>query len=195
MHRSCSRPGKTWVRALTATFGLALPAVLRLWPVATLWTPLFACMHPARLALQQPPCPPHTHTPPLGSTHTHKPKRAHVLGPAPPGAWPLAAAPPRRALHRTGARPLRHAAPRSIRVSIRKVWPNTRQVELQVFGSFANGLSTWASDLDLVITGVVEPDRLTGGACAPNVLACLRLCAPCVQGGGAGPVGELLPAP
>ncbi len=33
---------------------------------------------------------------------------------------------------------------------------------LQVFGSFANGLSTWNSDLDLVVTGVMEPDRVTG---------------------------------
>ncbi len=33
-----------------------------------------------------------------------------------------------------------------------------------MFGSFANGLSTWNSDLDLVVTGVFEPDRLTGGA-------------------------------
>ncbi|KAG2500643.1 hypothetical protein HYH03_001410 [Edaphochlamys debaryana] len=47
--------------------------------------------------------------------------------------------------------------------AIRKVWPNARAVELQVFGSFANGLSTWQSDLDLVITGVMEPDRVSGG--------------------------------
>lgn len=32
-----------------------------------------------------------------------------------------------------------------------------------MFGSFANGLSTWNSDLDLVVTGIYEPDRMTGG--------------------------------
>ncbi len=57
---------------------------------------------------------------------------------------------------------------RSIRGGVRKVWPNTRQVDVQVFGSFANGLSTWNSDLDLVVTGVMEPDRVSG----------------CKQGGG-----------
>ncbi|EFJ50275.1 hypothetical protein VOLCADRAFT_104084 [Volvox carteri f. nagariensis] len=51
----------------------------------------------------------------------------------------------------------------AIRAGVRKVWPNSRQVELQVFGSFANGLSTWSSDLDLVVTGVMEPDRVSGG--------------------------------
>ncbi|GLI65792.1 hypothetical protein VaNZ11_009411 [Volvox africanus] len=51
----------------------------------------------------------------------------------------------------------------AIRAGVRKVWPNARHVELQVFGSFANGLSTWNSDLDLVVTGVMEPDRVSGG--------------------------------
>ncbi|KXZ42112.1 hypothetical protein GPECTOR_202g374 [Gonium pectorale] len=51
----------------------------------------------------------------------------------------------------------------ALRASVRRVWPNTRSVELQVFGSFANGLSTWNSDLDLVVTGIFEPDRLSGG--------------------------------
>ncbi|GIL79163.1 hypothetical protein Vretimale_16704 [Volvox reticuliferus] len=51
----------------------------------------------------------------------------------------------------------------AIRAGVRKVWPNARQVELQVFGSFANGLSTWNSDLDLVVTGIMEPDRVSGG--------------------------------
>ena len=31
-----------------------------------------------------------------------------------------------------------------------------------VLGSFASGLSTWHSDVDLVVTGLFEPDRTTG---------------------------------
>ncbi|GFR47440.1 hypothetical protein Agub_g9163 [Astrephomene gubernaculifera] len=50
-----------------------------------------------------------------------------------------------------------------IRAGVRKVWPGARRVELQVFGSFANGLSTWGSDVDLVVTGISEPDKVTGG--------------------------------
>lgn len=49
------------------------------------------------------------------------------------------------------------------------MWPNVRHVELQVFGSFANGLSTWCSDLDLVVAGVMEPDRVSGGERADPV--------------------------
>ena len=54
-----------------------------------------------------------------------------------------------------------------------------------MFGSFANGLSTWNSDLDLVVTGVMEPDRISGGTTGYEVLlpaltvafavACLKL--------------------
>ena len=36
-------------------------------------------------------------------------------------------------------------------------------VDVEVFGSFANNLSTWNSDVDLVVTGLLEPDRVTGG--------------------------------
>lgn len=36
-------------------------------------------------------------------------------------------------------------------------------VSVEVFGSFANGLSTWNSDVDIVVTGLLEPDRSTGG--------------------------------
>lgn len=33
----------------------------------------------------------------------------------------------------------------------------------ELFGSFASGLSTWASDVDMVVTGLAVPDRVTGG--------------------------------
>jgi DNA polymerase sigma len=36
---------------------------------------------------------------------------------------------------------------------------NGRRVEVEPFGSFVNNLSTWNSDVDLVVTGVMEPDR------------------------------------
>eukprot|EP00878_Enallax_costatus_P008207 GHUV01008580.1.p1 GENE.GHUV01008580.1~~GHUV01008580.1.p1 ORF type:complete len:544 (+),score=136.06 GHUV01008580.1:826-2457(+) len=38
--------------------------------------------------------------------------------------------------------------------------PNVR---VQPFGSFVNGLSTWNSDVDLVVTGLAKPSRITGG--------------------------------
>eukprot|EP00195_Chlamydomonas_chlamydogama_P017015 CAMPEP_0202894832 /NCGR_PEP_ID=MMETSP1392-20130828/4140_1 /ASSEMBLY_ACC=CAM_ASM_000868 /TAXON_ID=225041 /ORGANISM="Chlamydomonas chlamydogama, Strain SAG 11-48b" /LENGTH=516 /DNA_ID=CAMNT_0049579635 /DNA_START=427 /DNA_END=1974 /DNA_ORIENTATION=- len=45
-----------------------------------------------------------------------------------------------------------------------KAFPDMRQsLKVEVFGSFANGLSTWNSDVDLVVTGLLEPDRVTGG--------------------------------
>lgn len=38
-------------------------------------------------------------------------------------------------------------------------------VQVQTFGSFANGLGMHSSDLDLVVTGLMEPDSpQTGGA-------------------------------
>jgi non-canonical poly(A) RNA polymerase PAPD5/7 len=36
-------------------------------------------------------------------------------------------------------------------------------VRVAPFGSFVSGLGTWDSDIDLVITGLLEPDRVTGG--------------------------------
>ncbi len=50
-----------------------------------------------------------------------------------------------------------------MRACTRKAFPDARKVQVEVFGSFANGLSTWSSDVDLVVTGLVEPDRVTGG--------------------------------
>lgn len=51
-----------------------------------------------------------------------------------------------------------------IRGGTRKAFADTgRKVDVEVFGSFANGLSTWNSDVDLVITGLMEPDKSTGG--------------------------------
>lgn len=48
---------------------------------------------------------------------------------------------------------------------------------MEVFGSFANGLSTWSSDLDLVVTGIMEPEKHTGGERLHGGLAwCLRPC-------------------
>eukprot|EP00198_Chlamydomonas_reinhardtii_P004174 XP_001693510.1 poly(a) polymerase [Chlamydomonas reinhardtii] len=62
-----------------------------------------------------------------------------------------------------GERRQRQEVIEAVRGGVRRVWPGARGVELQVFGSFANGLSTWNSDLDLVVTGIYEPDRMTGG--------------------------------
>lgn len=33
----------------------------------------------------------------------------------------------------------------------------------EAFGSFTNDLATWHSDLDMVVTGLAVPDRITGG--------------------------------
>ena len=50
-----------------------------------------------------------------------------------------------------------------IRQSTNKAFPDLRgKFKVEVFGSFANGLSTWHSDVDLVVTGLFEPDRTTG---------------------------------
>lgn len=35
--------------------------------------------------------------------------------------------------------------------------------QVEVFGSFASGLSTWSSDVDLVVTGIMEQSKQTGG--------------------------------
>lgn len=52
---------------------------------------------------------------------------------------------------------------RSIRTTTKKVFADIKRVDVEIFGSFANGLSTWSSDVDLVVTGIMEPDRSTGG--------------------------------
>ncbi|KAI8469643.1 MAG: hypothetical protein J3K34DRAFT_522009 [Monoraphidium minutum] len=41
--------------------------------------------------------------------------------------------------------------------------PEGARVKVQPFGSFVSGLSTWNSDVDIVISGLVTPSRLTGG--------------------------------
>jgi hypothetical protein len=57
-------------------------------------------------------------------------------------------------------------ATRSIRVAVRKAFPEGRgRVAVRVFGSFASGMGTWDSDVDLVVTGLFAPDAHTGGAC------------------------------
>ena len=60
-----------------------------------------------------------------------------------------------------------HTAPLTLWLRIRlcanKAFPDLRgKFKVEVFGSFANGLSTWHSDVDLVVTGLFEPDRTTG---------------------------------
>ncbi|GBF99928.1 poly(a) polymerase [Raphidocelis subcapitata] len=41
--------------------------------------------------------------------------------------------------------------------------PQGARVKVHPFGSFVSGLSTWNSDVDIVISGLVTPSRLTGG--------------------------------
>ena len=41
--------------------------------------------------------------------------------------------------------------------------PQGARVRVQPFGSFVSGLSTWDSDVDVVIAGIATPSRLTGG--------------------------------
>ena len=57
-----------------------------------------------------------------------------------------------------------HSLPlHSVRHCTGKAFPDLRgKAKVEIFGSFANGLSTWHSDVDLVVTGLFEPDRLTG---------------------------------
>ncbi len=50
----------------------------------------------------------------------------------------------------------------SIRACTRKAFDGSRSVTVEPFGSFVSGLSTWASDVDLVVTGLAEPSRITG---------------------------------
>lgn len=42
-----------------------------------------------------------------------------------------------------------------------RAFPESR-VKVELFGSFATGMSAWHSDVDLVITGLMEPERSTG---------------------------------
>lgn len=51
----------------------------------------------------------------------------------------------------------------AIAVATRRSFDDTSGIRLQPFGSFVNGLSTWNSDIDLVVTGIVQPSSLTGG--------------------------------
>lgn len=50
-----------------------------------------------------------------------------------------------------------------LRQCVKRAFPQLKGVEVHVFGSFANGLSTWTSDVDLVVTGMLQPERSTGG--------------------------------
>ena len=60
--------------------------------------------------------------------------------------------------------PSNHQITHRIRACTNTAFPDMRgKIKVEVFGSFANGLSTWHSDVDLVVTGLFEPDRATGG--------------------------------
>eukprot|EP00775_Hariotina_reticulata_P011452 gene11452-11598_t len=50
-----------------------------------------------------------------------------------------------------------------VAVATRRAFETHQHVKVQPFGSFVNGLSTWNSDVDLVVTGLVKPSRITGG--------------------------------
>lgn len=38
-----------------------------------------------------------------------------------------------------------------------------RNVRTEVFGSYVNGLATWQSDIDVVVTGLHKPHPVKGG--------------------------------
>ena len=46
---------------------------------------------------------------------------------------------------------------------------------MEAFGSRANGLELWNSDIDVVVLGVKEPHGVNGGAPIPPI-ACSRPC-------------------
>ncbi|KAG1665929.1 hypothetical protein FOA52_004518 [Chlamydomonas sp. UWO 241] len=57
----------------------------------------------------------------------------------------------------------RNVVVEGIRQCARKALPDYHDViSVQVYGSHASGLSTWQSDVDIVITGMFEPERSTG---------------------------------
>lgn len=58
---------------------------------------------------------------------------------------------------------LKHEVITGVKFCVKKIYAARKRVKAQVFGSFVNGLSTWNSDVDIVITGVMEPDRISGG--------------------------------
>jgi DNA polymerase sigma len=43
-----------------------------------------------------------------------------------------------------------------VRACARKAFENSKRATVQPFGSLVSGLSTWASDVDLVVTGLVR---------------------------------------
>jgi len=49
-----------------------------------------------------------------------------------------------------------------VRSCANRAFADVRDVDVEVFGSFANGLSTWSSDVDVCVTGLMAPDRITG---------------------------------
>uniref|UniRef100_A0A7R9V042 Poly(A) RNA polymerase mitochondrial-like central palm domain-containing protein n=1 Tax=Chlamydomonas euryale TaxID=1486919 RepID=A0A7R9V042_9CHLO len=51
----------------------------------------------------------------------------------------------------------------SVRVAACSAFPESQsRLDVRLFGSFANGLATWDSDVDLVITGIHAPSQRTG---------------------------------
>jgi hypothetical protein len=56
--------------------------------------------------------------------------------------------------------------PCSVRLCARRAcaeFAEAGEFRVQPFGSFVSGLSTWDSDVDIVITGLVDPSPITGG--------------------------------
>lgn len=51
----------------------------------------------------------------------------------------------------------------SVAAATKRSFEGTSGIRVQPFGSFVNGLSTWNSDVDLVVTGLAKPSRITGG--------------------------------
>ncbi|WIA23026.1 hypothetical protein OEZ86_009941 [Tetradesmus obliquus] len=50
-----------------------------------------------------------------------------------------------------------------VAAATKRSFEDVSHIRVQPFGSFVNGLSTWNSDVDLVVTGLAKPSRITGG--------------------------------
>jgi hypothetical protein len=65
----------------------------------------------------------------------------------------------------------------SVRACANRAFADSRDMDVEVFGSFANGLSTWSSDVDVCVTGLMTPDKVTGCECGwVGGWACMREC-------------------
>jgi len=63
----------------------------------------------------------------------------------------------------------------SVRACANRAFADSRDMDVEVFGSFANGLSTWSSDVDVCVTGLMTPDKVTGCECE-CVYVLVRVC-------------------